>query len=157
MNIEPIEDNILNFRKHIHTAPALICCWGDTLTHLSSEREVNDLFSHCAEALAPGGLLLLSFRDYSTELKNEERFIPVKSEANRIFTCMLEFSPVFVKVTDLIYDRIEDNWQLKASSYLKLRLEAEDIKDALLEQGFTIKSLDLQAGHINIIAEKSGS
>ncbi|MCK9407771.1 MAG: hypothetical protein WCX28_01270 [Bacteriovoracaceae bacterium] len=43
---------------------------------------------------------LLTFRDYSTELTGNSRFIPVKSDASQILTCILEYSSETVTVTD---------------------------------------------------------
>jgi 2-polyprenyl-3-methyl-5-hydroxy-6-metoxy-1,4-benzoquinol methylase len=76
--IEVIEDDICLFNKYIDTKPELIICWGDTITHLNSETEIEQLLIDCCEALNENGKLIISFRDYSDELIGDNRFIPVK-------------------------------------------------------------------------------
>ncbi len=41
------------------------------------------------------------------ELTELDRFIPVKSDGSKIFTCFLEYEKETVKVHDIIYERIE--------------------------------------------------
>ena len=66
--IRIVEDDLLAFQKHLDTAPHLILCMGDTLTHLSKRHSVERLFSHIAETLRPGGKFIATFRDYTSPL-----------------------------------------------------------------------------------------
>src|SRR5580698_7259496 len=43
--IRVIEGDILKFHHHLTTPPDLVLCMGDTLTHIQSEREVEELFA----------------------------------------------------------------------------------------------------------------
>ena len=101
--IRTICDDLANFPKHLDSTPTLIVCMGDTLTHLPSLEAVTQLFNDAAHCLARGGRLILSFRDLATqELRGPQRFIPVRSESDRIFTCFLDCQPDYVEVNDLL-------------------------------------------------------
>ena len=78
--------------SYLENAPAaeLIVCMGDTLAHLLSFEEVEQMFQKVHQRLKPGGQFICSFRDYQFELKDEQRFIPVRADENRIHTCFLE-------------------------------------------------------------------
>jgi hypothetical protein len=80
----------LNAASYLTEVPQLDMCMGDTLTHLQTEQEVEDLFAQGARILAPGGLVVMAFRDYTSAACGEGRFIAVRSDANRIHTCFLK-------------------------------------------------------------------
>ena len=136
--IEVIEDDVRNVREYTDPAPELILCWGDTLTHLDSEAEALQFIRDSAAALAPGGKLALSWRDYTTELTDVNRFIPVKSDEQRILTCLLEYLPDRVRVTDLLHERTDEGWQQKVSSYYKIRLAKDRVIEAMQNSGLKI-------------------
>lgn len=120
-------------------AASAIVCMGDTLTHLTSPDDVRGLFRAVATALAPGGLFVLTWRDLTHELTGADRFIPVRSDEDRIMTCFLETtSPTTVQVNDLIYTRdpTKRTWGLAKSSYPKLRLAPAWIATELTAAGF---------------------
>ncbi len=60
-----------------------MCC-GDTISHLESKAEIQKLIVDSYNILQSKGKIILSFRDYSFELEDENRFIPVKSDSQRI-------------------------------------------------------------------------
>jgi len=62
--IATVQDDLLSFRAHLKEKAAAIFCMGDTLTHLPEHTNVDFLVQEAAEALAPGGRFVLSFRDY---------------------------------------------------------------------------------------------
>lgn len=130
---------------------SVVACMGDTLTHLESRSDVSRLFAAAYRVLAPGGLLVLTFRDLSGELTGLDRFIPVRSDADRIMTCMLEYEADSVVVNDLIHLREGTSWILHKSSYRKLRLSAADIARELRELGFAIQASEA-AGRLHAIA-----
>ena len=152
--IETIEDNLLKFSNHSLENTELIVCMGDTLTHLKTRGDVQILFGNVYQALSDAGLLVLTFRDLMPELKGLDRFIPVRSESNLIFTCFLEYEREHVKVHDVIYEKIEGQWQVKKGFYRKLRIPPEWARDCLLEIGFEIKKFDVSNGMATIIARK---
>ena len=116
----------------------IIVCMGDTLTHLPDFGSVRALFADAFDLLEAGGLFLLTYRDLSVPLEGLDRFIPIRSDADRIMTCFLEYEPGFVRVHDLIYTRNGDGWSLQKSSYKKLRLPSAGVADQLTEVGFRV-------------------
>ena len=84
----------------------VIVCMGDTLTHLQDKSEVSALFGGVFDRLRPGGIFVITYRDLTTELYGTDRFIPVRSDDNKIMTCFLEFENAeSVVVHDLVYIR----------------------------------------------------
>jgi SAM-dependent methyltransferase len=127
LNIEIIEDDIREIKKYTDIHPELIICCGDTLTHLESKKEIELFIFNICETLSKTGKLILSFRDYSTELAGDERFIPVKSDDCKILTCILDYETEIIKVTDLFHEKTETGWQQKVSSYNKVRISPDYI------------------------------
>jgi SAM-dependent methyltransferase len=154
LSIETIEGNLLNFSNHRPENTELIVCMGDTLTHLETLEDVQALFKNAYQALSDAGLLVLSFRDLMFELKGLERFIPVRSESNLIFTCFLEYENEHVNVHDVIYEKNNGQWQLKKGVYRKLRIPPGWARDCLLENGFEVNKFDICEGMATIIACK---
>jgi SAM-dependent methyltransferase len=129
-----------------------IVCMGDTLTHLPSKADVDLLFLSAYSALASGGSLILTFRDLTTDLHGLDRFLPIRSEADKIMTCFLEFeSPDSVRVHDLIHIQSPAGWTLQKSSYAKLRLSPTWVTQHLLDAGFSL-SAQKPAGRLQLIA-----
>ena len=152
--VDTVEDDLLNFSQHGPEESELIVCMGDTLTHLDSQSHVQGLFENIYRSLERKGRLVLSFRDLTFEMKDLERFIPVRSKANLIFTCFLEYEQKYVKVHDIVYERVDDHWQMKKSFYRKLRIPPQWVKDCLLMIGFEIDSFEIQKGMVTITARK---
>lgn len=138
LSVNIINDDIRSMRKYADKYPELIICCGDTLTHLDSIKDIKAFLSDCADVLVDNGKLILSFRDYSTELTGDNRFIAVKSDDSKILTCCLDFEPMKVRVTDLLYFKTDNGWQQKVSSYYKVRVAPQAIVDTLVENGLTI-------------------
>lgn len=120
------------------TAFDAIVCMGDTLTHLSNVAAVERLFDAVTGLLSPGGRLVLTFRDLTAELAGTDRFIPVRSDSDRIMTCFLEYEPETVVVHDLVHVRQGEGWDLNKSSYRKLRLSPDWVRDQLTRRGFRL-------------------
>ena len=115
----------------------LITCMGDTLPHLQHWEEVHHFFKSCKAALKPGGTLVISFRDYSQALEGAARFIPVKADDQRILSCILDYAPTLVSVSDLLYERDQEGqWHQKVSTYQKLRLFPAKLEEIAQIQGF---------------------
>lgn len=155
LDVQIIEDDLLNFASRCDAQPELIICMGDTLTHLESEEKVSELIEKVSENLAPGGKFILSFRDYvSGELRGNDRFIPVRSDDDKIFTCFLEYEAETICVHDLLYTRRENKWEFAVSSYRKLRLDPNWIKDELEQANLEIIFESLNSGMIYLIGQK---
>ena len=112
-------------------------CMGDTLTHLESKDRVRAFFKHAAEQLVDGGSFVITYRDLSVAATDVDRFIPVRSDPDKIMTCFLEYlTPDTVRVTDLVYTREPTRWSLEKSSYQKLRLPVQWVAQALKRRRF---------------------
>jgi 2-polyprenyl-3-methyl-5-hydroxy-6-metoxy-1,4-benzoquinol methylase len=155
LNIKIIKDDIRTVHKSLLTPAALITCWGDTLTHLNDLQEVRTLIHNMASLLATGGKMMLSFRDYTRALEGPARFIPVKSDNERILTCILEYETDHVIVTDLLNERLADGWRQTAMSYKKIRLNPAALVDILTSEGLIIDHNQTVKGMVTIIASKS--
>jgi SAM-dependent methyltransferase len=150
--IRAVEDDLLAFPRHLDTKAHLILCMGDTLTHLSETRSVEQLFSLVAEALHPGGQFIATLRDYTSPLIGDRRFIPVRSDDDRILTCFLEYSPGYVTVHDLLHEREGSQWHLRVSAYRKLRLSADWVSSSLQSKGFVVRVEPGLAGMVRVVA-----
>lgn len=149
-----INDDILNFRNHLSTNCELIVCMTDTITHLKSKGDALTIFQNSLSSLEDGGKLILTFRDLSTELKDTDRFIPVRSDENIIFTCFLEYECETVKIHDIVYIKKNDKWELNKSSYRKIRLSVEWVEKQLSNIGFKIEESSNRNGFQTIVAVK---
>jgi SAM-dependent methyltransferase len=147
-----VQDDLLSFRTHLTGKAAAVLCMGDTLTHLPEHTNVDFLVQEVAEALAPGGHFLLSFRDYSEPLLEDQRFIPVRSDERRILTCFLEYEEDTVVVHDILHERGGDAWDTKVSSYRKLRLSTDRVTSSLESFGFDARSEPGARGLVRIVA-----
>jgi SAM-dependent methyltransferase len=135
-------------------APEAIVCMGDTLTHLPSVGDVTAVLRDAAALLAPGGHLVVSFRDYTTARTGPDRFIPVRSEPDRIFTCFLDYGPTHVAVHDVVHTRAGDAWRMTVSAYEKLRLDPAPIRSLLLSAGLTLMRDTTHHGMILLAARR---
>lgn len=152
--IEIVKEDIRSVAQYEGRKPELIVCCGDTLTHLETKTDVVQFLSDCIKTLSPGGKLVLSFRDYTTELKGNQRFIPVKNDENRILTCILDYEPGYVTVTDLLHERFEGGWSQQISSYRKVRFSPDEIIHYLSFHNLDIPLKTEMNGMITIIAVK---
>ena len=132
----------------------VVVCMGDTLTHLPAKADIPVLFREIKRILKPGGKVIISFRDVNAELQGLDRFIPVKSDPDRIMTCVLEFEPETVLVTDLFYERTQSGWSFHKSSYRKIRIAPSAVAEELRGAGLTVTFRDVIAGFQILAATK---
>ena len=151
--VRKVAGDLLDFEELLRDAHAkLILCLGDTLTHLESEQQVDELLDACKRSLAPGGLLALTFRDYSGERKPSECLIRVRDEPERSFSCALEFEPGRVRVTDILHEWRGGRWVESRSTYSKLRLAPESVRAKLRARGFALETDEFANGLATLIA-----
>jgi hypothetical protein len=153
--IETICDDLSNFTDYDRGSIELVVCMGDTLTHLESIKKAQTLFDKIYAALESGGRLVLSFRNLTVELRELDRFIPVKSDDHAIFTCFLEYEKDTVKVHDIIYEKKNTRWVLKKSFFRKLRISPAWTRNFLQSIGFRLEFDNEENGMITIIARKA--
>ena len=133
--VKPVCDDIGNFRAHMSAPADLIVCMGDTLVHLPDEAAVLRVLDDVCRSLKPGGRFVYAIRDYFSEVpRGADRFVPIRSTEDRIFTCFLDYEDDTVHVHDVLQERSGDGWRMEISDYRKLRLAADTI-DRQLELG----------------------
>jgi hypothetical protein len=154
LSIDIINDDLLNFSRHSPETVELVVCMGDTLTHLNTHEHIRKLLRTVCSALEIGGRVIISFKDLSSELKGLDRFIPVRNDANTIFTCFLEYEKDYVKVHDIIYEKTHNQWELKKSVFNKIRISPQWAREILQEFGFRVETYDIYNRTVNIIASK---
>ena len=150
--IRTVEGDLLAFPRHVEGVSELVLCMGDTLTHLPDFASVEALLSSVAEQLCAGGRFVLTFRDYSTPLHGEQRFIPVRSDSSRILTCVLDYEDEHVVVQDLLHELDGTVWRQRLSSYRKLRIDPAVAIAALESHGFTVQRSAGAGGMVCLVA-----
>lgn len=153
--VRAVNDDLLGFQRHIAEAPSAILCMGDTITHLPDFGAVERLIEQASVELSPGGVLVISFRDYSVPLRGEQRFIPVRGDASRILTCFLEYAPEAVLVHDILHERTANGWETRVSHYRKLRLSPEHLVTRLEENGFEVRRESGMRGMVRLVAQRA--
>jgi SAM-dependent methyltransferase len=152
--VSTVTGDLLAFRAHIQLPVDVILCMGDTLTHLPDTAAVEALFTEVAASLVVGGIFVATFRDYvSMPLHGDARFIPVQADNDRILTCFLEYADTTVRVHDLLHERAAGGWQLRVSSYPKLRLAPQSIVESLRFRGFSARSESGLGGMVRVVAQ----
>jgi 2-polyprenyl-3-methyl-5-hydroxy-6-metoxy-1,4-benzoquinol methylase len=154
LDIHTIESDIMNFNAYAGYNPELVICMGDTLTHLQNLKSVEELILNSFKILNKKGKIILSFRDLTPELKDDKRFIPVRSDENIIFTCFVECYPDYVKVYDIVHEKTGGAWNQKISFYKKIKISEQTIKKIISMTGLTIQYLKNENGIITMIGEK---
>ncbi|HEX5046205.1 MAG TPA: class I SAM-dependent methyltransferase [Gammaproteobacteria bacterium] len=154
LDIAIVRDDLMAFETHARGNAELVVCMVDTLLHLDSKEAVRTLFAKVHAALEPGGRFIATFRDLSREALELDRFIPVRSDDNTIFTCFLEYEPDTVKVHDLVYRRSGDAWTFHKSFYRKLRLPQQWITEQLAYAGFGTIDASVERGLVTVIATR---
>lgn len=154
--VRTVQADLLEFPGHLAAPADVIVCMGDTLTHLPTPEVVDALLHLAAANLAPGGLLALTFRDYvGNELKGAQRFIPVRSDGDRILTCFLGYGDGFVDVHDLLHTRTPEGWKQSVSCYRKLRLDRFAVAAKLAKEGLGVVRNDVESGLVTILARRN--
>jgi SAM-dependent methyltransferase len=154
LSIATVRDDILSFERYVQCDVELAVCMVDTIVHLESKPRVRTLFEKVLAALQDGGKIIVTFRDLSQELIELDRFIPVRSDHETVFTCFLEYEPATVKVHDLVYRKREAGWVLHKSFYRKLRLSQQWVVEQLVEVGYTTVQAGAANGFVTVVAAK---
>lgn len=139
--IKTINADLAALLAHLSDQPAdAVVCMRDTVLHLPDGPAVTYLVDQISDVLAPGGICVLTYRDLTTPLEGLDRFLPMRSDPDRLMLCVLDYStPDTVTVNDLVWTKNHGgDWTLHKSSYPKLRLSPDRIRDQLLTAGLTI-------------------
>jgi hypothetical protein len=152
--INTVQDDLVNFDRVSPEGAELIVCMTDTILHLESKEKVVSVFGKVYWALESQGKFVLTFRDLTHDLKDLDRFLPLRSDENTIFTCFLEYEPDKVKVHDLVYKSSAGGWELFKSFYRKLRLSESWVTGQLRNRGFKKVESGSEDGFVTVIATK---
>lgn len=152
VRVQAICGDLLSFPQHLPAKPELVLCMGDTLTHLPDEDYVERLIGTVRESLAEDGRFVMTLRDYTTPLTGNRRFIPVRSDEQRIFVCFLEYSTARVRVSDILHEREGAQWKMRVSSYDKLRILPEWLEEGLRRAGFAVTREHTASGMLCFVA-----
>ena len=151
-----VQDDLMHISQHVAAGTAdAVVCMGDTLPHLPARELLPRLFSDVFRTLRPSGQFVLSFRDLSSELLGVDRFTTVRSTADKIMTCFLEYGPVSVMVHDLIHVREGESWKLLKSCYPKLILSVDAVRRSLEEAGFEVYAQEVVRGMSVLAARRN--
>jgi len=131
----------------------VIVCLGDTLTHLESPAAVRAAIAGARQLLAPGGQLLLTWRDYTQARHGASRVFLVRGDARRILTCCLQYEAERVEVTDIVHEQSGEGWQMRASAYHKLRLSLPDVEAELGAAGLSLVQSEHASGWLRLSAQ----
>jgi len=153
--IETITGDLMDFSLWKGKKPGLITCLGDTLTHLSDHEAVSALIRQCYTELEPGGMLVLSCRDYTNEPEGTVTVIPVQRDEERVFLCRLAYGRDHVRVTDILFSHTNGTWGRMADTYRKLKVSLRQIREWLGHAGFHIDSHEDGNGLMTVIAVKA--
>jgi len=155
LSVASNDGDLLHFAEHltVDERADLILCMGDTLTHLESIDAVEALSRLVAGRLAPTGRFVATFRDYTRLPSGDARFIPVRADEHRILTCFLEECDGFVRVHDLLHERAAGAWTTKVSSYRKLRLAPEAVRQIFLTAGLRATVQPGPRGMVRLVAD----
>lgn len=154
LSIEIVNAHLLEYLYAVRLKPELIVCMGDTLTHLSGPDQVEELITVSSQKLERGGKLVLSYRELSIELTNEKRFIPVRSDEQRIHMCYLEYLPGYVKVFDILYELEDGKWKQHVSWYPKLRIPVSLILSLFEKNNLILVKQEVIGGMTYLVATK---
>ncbi len=153
--VRTVNADLVDFVNQLALPADVILCMGDTLTHLPDAASVELLFAGVAAALAPGGVFVTTFRDYASALlQGDGRFILVRADANRILTCFLEYADETIRVHDVLHERAAQKWQLRVSSYPKLRLAPSWVVKQLASRGLSVRQEAGPGGMVRVIARR---
>lgn len=153
LDVDVAVADLLDFTQYMPAKAELVLCMGDTLTHLQSTDQVATLMRRVSSALRPGGRFVATFRDYRHLPSQADRFIPVRSDSERIHTCFLEEAAEHVLVHDLLHERRDDGWTMKVGCYKKLRLSPEVVVEAARSAGLNCQVQDGPRGMVKVRAD----
>ncbi len=153
--VEIVRDDILKVIPSMPAGAFEVCvCMGDTLTHLQSFGDVQRLLREVHRILAPGGRFVIAIRDYTNELRGDARFIPVRADERTVFSCFLEYEGDHVRVYDVIHSRADLGWDMRVSSYRKLRIGPDWLEKRTSETGFEVVSKEVARGMFTLVLRK---
>ncbi|MBS1560195.1 MAG: methyltransferase domain-containing protein [Bacteroidetes bacterium] len=148
-----VRADICDVRDLVHAPPAVVLCMGDTISHLGTVHDVRTLVQHVASTIAHGGMFVITYRDLTTHTE-AVRIVPVRSDADRILTCVLVNAADHVDVHDIVHTRIDGQWHMQQSTYRKLKISTDDVERMLEGAGFDVRIETTSNGMVRFVATK---
>ncbi|EPG74801.1 methyltransferase domain protein [Leptospira fainei serovar Hurstbridge str. BUT 6] len=139
LSVETKSADFTNPSLYAGESPELLLCMGDTLAHLESLEQVQMVISLWSYFLKSGAYIILGYRDLSYGKPGEKTGFPVRTEKDRIFSCLLSFEEKKVLVTDLFHQWDGHQWNFSNSSYYKLILPIDHLSRMLTRSGFSLR------------------
>jgi len=106
---------------------------------LHATADLRTTLANTVKLLAPGGALLLQFREQPKELSPQDSVIKMRAERDRIMQCVLHFEPDRVWVTDVVHEWNGQAWLTTKSTYPKLRISTEAVLEIASTAGLNIR------------------
>jgi SAM-dependent methyltransferase len=156
LDVVPVLAEIADSARYTAHAPfSTILCVGDTITHLTGMEEVRKLLDDAGRMLAPGGVLVLEFREQPRELHGQDAVLGVRAERDRIMQCVLHFETDRVWITDVFHEWDGERWQVFKSTYPKLRLSVDGLLPAAGSAGLQVRtSLSRQGRRVLVLGRR---
>jgi SAM-dependent methyltransferase len=147
--VDAVHADIVEWLEDGDAVADLAVCLGDTLTHLASVEEVRRSFRAVRRRARR---FVVSYRDLSQERTGLDRFFLVRADDSRIMTCFVEYAERAI-VHDIVHARVGDRWEMRTSSYAKLRLSVDDVCAWLRDAGFeTVERVACGGGLVALAA-----
>jgi len=154
-NLETITGDLVEHIGQVRDTVDVVLCLGDTLTHLASVDQVEQLLKGVARVLRTGGVLLTSFRDLTGDPAGaDRRFLLVRGDEQRILTCYLEHYPDHVRVHDIVHELGTAGWSMRVGAYDKLRLSPARVEQLMGCLGLSVERIDAGPGLVGLRATK---
>jgi len=156
--IHLISDDIFDYLDKAEIFPELVVCMGDTVSHFESENRVLKMIEKSHDILKPGGKLVLSFRDYTDDIEDKERFIFLGGGKEIFFECFVEKEEngTRLKTYDIFHkwDEKCERWVSSISHYYKTILNSESIDTFAVNLGMEIDKSEKNRGMFYKIYKK---
>lgn len=156
--IHTVVADICRFAESLGEPADLVVCMGDTLSHLESHQHVATLIGDLHRSQPAGGRIVLGFRDASQPLVGDSRFLPVRSDDDRIFTCFIEeIDEQTVRIHDVVHTKTNGGFVQNVSSYRKIRLTSDWVVEQLIGASYQEPDVTTEMGMTIISARKPNS
>lgn len=153
--VEIVHQDIVEWISDSNDIFDAVLCMGDTLTHLPSVEHAQRLVQSSVARLRPGGRLLITLRDYTLSPPGSELQLVVQSDLERIATCIVEYREQGVFVRDLLHQRVDEQWRVATSRYMKLKLAPRDIEGWLTRAGASVTRSRTPSGMTALLATRA--
>ncbi|QAZ67978.1 class I SAM-dependent methyltransferase [Solidesulfovibrio carbinolicus] len=151
--VTPVLGDIRDVAALVGEPAELAVCMGDTLAHLGSLQEIGAFLAALRASLEPRARLVLTFRDQQRALTGTDRILPVASDDDFHFVCLLDYDEDVITVTDIVHYRAVSGWNMEKSAYCKVRLRQPVVVEMLKDAGYVVLVEEMTRGLVTIVAQ----